>query len=62
MPSVYIRKILRSGDSKVVALPPAWLRYYNLNAGDEVEIISNEDIIIKAIKKVKEKMSDANGN
>ena len=51
MPNLYQRKILRTGDSLVVALPPAWLRYYNLKEGDTVELISNDEVVVKVVKK-----------
>jgi len=52
MPNVYYRKLLRIGNSLAVALPPSWLRYYDLKVGDEVELISNDEVVIKVRKKV----------
>jgi len=53
IPSIYQRKLLKSGDSVVVALPPSWLRYYHLKVGDTVEVVSNNDVIVR-IKAKKE--------
>ena len=48
MPHKEIRKLVRIGEVSIgVTIPIGWLRYYNLKAGDEVELISNGDIIIK---------------
>lgn len=47
MPAKMERKILRSGDSKVAALPPDWLRMFRIKLGDTVEILYNSIVIIK---------------
>ena len=60
------RKILRSGDSKVVALPPNWCRFFNLSVGDTVEVYYGsvifivckdtklcEDLLIKELKLIR---------
>lgn len=48
MPHKETRKLVRIGEVSVgVTLPIGWLRYFNLKAGDKVELISNGDIIIK---------------
>jgi len=46
MPAVIERSILQSGDSKVAALPPNWLRLFKLNLGDKIDLIY-DSIIIK---------------
>lgn len=48
MPAKVLRKILKSGDSKVTALPPNWLRAFNLDVGDRVEILYDSIVLIKA--------------
>jgi len=47
MPAKIERKILRIGDSKAAALPPDWLRAFNIDVGDKIEVIYNSVIIIK---------------
>jgi len=47
MPAKMERKILRSGGSKVAALPADWLRMFKLDIGDSVEIVYNSIVIIK---------------
>ena len=47
MPARVNRKIIRTGKSKAVALPPDWLRAFNLDAKDSVEIVYNAVVIIK---------------
>ncbi|GAH73943.1 unnamed protein product [marine sediment metagenome] len=51
MPHKETRKLVRIGEVSVgVTLPVGWLRYFNLKAGDKVEVISNGDIVIKRKK------------
>ena len=50
MPAKIARKILRSGNSKVAALPPDWLRAFMIDTGDEVDVLYNSIIIIKPKK------------
>lgn len=47
MPAKIERKILRIGDSKAATLPPDWLRAFNIDVGDKIEVIYNSVIIIK---------------
>ena len=47
MPAKIERKILRSGDSKVTALPPDWLRAFNINVGDDIVMLYNSIVIVK---------------
>ena len=47
MPQLETRKIVALGGSLVVPLPKGWLRYHHLKKGDEVEIITNRNIIIR---------------
>lgn len=47
MPAKVERKLLRVGDSKATALPPDWLRMFNLQIGDSVDIVYNSIVIIK---------------
>jgi antitoxin component of MazEF toxin-antitoxin module len=54
MPQKENRKIVRIGKTSLgVILPKAWLRYYRLEASDEVEIISNGHIHVKPVPKPK---------
>lgn len=47
MPAKIVRKVLRSGDSKVAALPPNWLRMFKIEIGDNVDMLYNSIVIIK---------------
>jgi len=47
MPAKITRKVLRSGDSKVTALPPDWVRMFRINSGDSLEVLYNTIVIIK---------------
>lgn len=47
LPAKIERKILKSGDSKAAALPPDWLRMFNLDVGDNIDIFYNSIVIVK---------------
>ena len=48
MPILVERRLLRIGNGGfAVTLPKAWIRYYKLNPGDQVEIIADVDLIIR---------------
>jgi antitoxin component of MazEF toxin-antitoxin module len=55
MPQKENRKIVRIGrTSLAVILPRAWLRFYGLDAGDQVEVISNGKVTVKPLTKTLE--------
>lgn len=59
MPQIEERKLISLGNSStVVALPIGWLRYYNLQKGDKVILISNGIVKIKPVKKNKSSQSN----
>ena len=41
-----IRRILKSGSSKTVALPPDWLRALKLGLGDPVEVFYDSIVLV----------------
>ena len=47
MPAKTVRKILKTGGSRLVALPSDWLRALKLDAGDTVEILYDFIVLIK---------------
>ncbi|MBN1358045.1 AbrB/MazE/SpoVT family DNA-binding domain-containing protein [Candidatus Bathyarchaeota archaeon] len=50
MPQKENRKIVRIGKTSLgIILPKAWLRYFSINAGDEVEVISNGHITVRPL-------------
>ena len=50
MPSKFNRKLIAVGETSTgVVLPRAWLRYYGLKNGDQVELIANGEITVKKI-------------
>lgn len=51
MPHKEIRKIIRVGDSFAVTLPKGWLKYFGIEPGDEIEMVSNKNITIKRVEK-----------
>jgi hypothetical protein len=53
MPSLERRKVQVAGKSLSVTLPAGWCRFSGLKAGDEVEIITNGDLLIRLPSSVK---------
>jgi bifunctional DNA-binding transcriptional regulator/antitoxin component of YhaV-PrlF toxin-antitoxin module len=52
MPQKENRKIVRIGKTSLgIILPKAWLRYFSINAGHKVEVISNGYVTIKPLNK-----------
>lgn len=49
LPAKIYRKVLKLGDSRVTALPPNWLRYFEIETGDTVEILYNSVVVIKPV-------------
>ena len=49
MPLLEIRKIHAAGRSLAITLPPGWLRYLGPKAGDQVEVVVDENIVIRPI-------------
>lgn len=48
MPIKVERTLFRIGEGGfAVTLPKAWIKYYNLQAGDKVEIIADGEIVIR---------------
>jgi antitoxin component of MazEF toxin-antitoxin module len=46
MPARQDGKIFRHGTSGVVAIPPGYLKYHELNPGDEVAILYDSFVLI----------------
>ena len=40
------RRVLVSGNSKVAALPPSWLRLYGIKPGDRVDLVYGSVVMI----------------
>jgi len=51
MPGLRSRKIVCVGDSLAVTLPPDWLRWNRLKAGDTVELTFNGVVKIRPVGK-----------
>jgi len=52
MPQTENRKIIRIGKTSLgVILPKAWLRYFALEAGDNLEVVCNGKVTIKPTHK-----------
>ena len=57
MPIKVERTLFKIGEGGfAVTLPKAWINYYQLKPGDKVEIIANDDLIIR----VKDKTNKGN--
>lgn len=53
MPILVERSLFKTGESLAVTLPKTWTRYFQLRAGDQVEIVANDDLKIRVKKKRK---------
>jgi antitoxin component of MazEF toxin-antitoxin module len=47
MPARIERKILETGTSRAVALPPDWMRALKLDKGDPVDVLYNFIVLVK---------------
>jgi len=56
MPILVERSLIKLGTALVVSLPKAWTRYFQLRAGDRVEIVGNDDLVIRVKKEKKGKV------
>ena len=56
MPILVERSLFKTGESLAVTLPKAWTRYFQLRAGDKVEIVVNDDLKIRIKKERKKKV------
>jgi len=51
MPTITFRKVIRLGkNGLVITLPTGWIRFYDLQAGDILEVIANEKLTVRPIK------------
>ena len=52
MPAIFERSLIKMGaGGLVITLPKSWTRYYNLKAGDKLEVIADGKLIIRPIRK-----------
>ena len=54
MPILERRRIYAAGHSLAITLPKNWLAYFDLKAGDMVQIIANGEIIISPLVPVED--------
>lgn len=48
MPILVERRIVKFGENSLgVTLPRGWLKYYQLKQGDRVEVIVNNEVLIR---------------
>jgi antitoxin component of MazEF toxin-antitoxin module len=48
MPILVERKLFKTGEGAIaVTLPKAWTNYYHLKPGDKVEIVGENELIIR---------------
>lgn len=52
MPTLTERSVINMGQgSFVMTLPKAWVRYFGIKPGDKLEIITNDDLIVRPKKR-----------
>lgn len=49
MPQLERRRVYAAGRSFAITLPQGWLRYFGIKPGDEVEVVSNGNLVIRPI-------------
>lgn len=47
MPIIEYRRVYAAGRSLAITLPRAWLAYFGIKAGDEVQIVGNGELVIR---------------
>jgi len=48
MPILTLRKLIRfGGDGVVITVPTGWVRYHKLKAGDRLEVIVNDNLVVR---------------
>jgi antitoxin component of MazEF toxin-antitoxin module len=53
MPAIFERKLFKIGEGGIaVTLPKPWINFYGLQAGDKVEILVGNDLVIRPRKPV----------
>jgi len=57
MPIPEERPLFKTGESLAVTLPRVWIKYFHLRAGDRVEIVVNEELIIRVKREERDKKS-----
>ena len=54
MPTLTLRKLIKFGQTGLVlTIPKGWSRYYDLKAGDRLEVIANDELIIRPVRRTK---------
>lgn len=60
MPAIFERKLFKIGEGGIaVTLPKSWINFYGLQAGDRVEILVDNDLVIRPRKPVDTTNPDA---
>ena len=57
MPIPEERPLFKTGESLAVTLPRVWIKYFHLRAGDRVEIVVNEELVIRVKREEGDKKS-----
>lgn len=56
MPSVFKRSLIKIGNGALaIVIPRPWLQFYELKAGDKLEVIANKKLIVRPIKQTTNK-------
>lgn len=50
MSQVTLRRLVKSGNSVVITLPPGWLRWAGLKAGNRVQVTTNSKVVIEKLE------------
>jgi bifunctional DNA-binding transcriptional regulator/antitoxin component of YhaV-PrlF toxin-antitoxin module len=51
MPTITYRKLIKFGKGgAVITMPKGWVCYYELRAGDTLEVIADGELIVRPVK------------
>ena len=57
MPIPEERPLFKTGESLAVTLPRVWIKHFHLQAGDRVEIVVDEELVIRVRREGEEERS-----
>jgi len=57
MPTLVERSLFKIGGGFAITLPKPWVRFYELKPGDKLEIITDDDLVVRVKKRVRESIN-----
>ena len=57
MPMLVERSLFKIGGAFAITLPKPWVRYYKLKSGDKLEMMANNDLVVRVKEEVRESIN-----